>query len=213
MMRSVTVEDFRNLAETGLPEMSAQRIEETIGPLAYLRIIVIHLQIGCQEWSQQPWPHGALMIGAVATALVALVAAFVIRIARSKRAQAVGRKQFPLHHVYHPVRSLAAEQGVRQANSEYLVGPYGAVRPRLPNHVEQAAIRFVPERAFEAAAGASGQRGIVLGFGPLTESARQILHYAQRVVPQRLNLHRLAFARRNHPIADLGIHPGELNPA
>src|SRR5439155_4522666 len=32
----------------------------------------------------------------------------------------------------------------------------------------------------------------------------------QRVVPERIDLHRLAATRRHHPITDFGIHPGEL---
>src|SRR2546426_599644 len=40
---------------------------------------------------------------------------------------------------------------------------------------------------------------------------RQLLHDTQSVVPQRLNLDRLARPRGDDPIADLGVHPGELN--
>jgi hypothetical protein len=33
----------------------------------------------------------------------------------------------------------------------------------------------------------------------------------ERVDPKRLHLDRLADARRDHPVADLGVHPGELH--
>ena len=33
----------------------------------------------------------------------------------------------------------------------------------------------------------------------------------ERVVPERIDLDRLADARRDHPVADLGIHPGQLH--
>ncbi len=36
-------------------------------------------------------------------------------------------------------------------------------------------------------------------------------HDAQAVVPQRVDLYRLANPRRHHPIADFGIHPGKLH--
>ena len=36
------------------------------------------------------------------------------------------------------------------------------------------------------------------------------LEQAQRVVPERIDLHGLAAPRRHHPVADLGVHPGEL---
>src|SRR5215471_3462929 len=35
-------------------------------------------------------------------------------------------------------------------------------------------------------------------------------HRAQCVVPQRVDLDWLADARRHHPVAELGIHPGKL---
>ena len=38
-----------------------------------------------------------------------------------------------------------------------------------------------------------------------------IFHGAERVKPQSLNLDGLAVSRRDDPVTDLGIHPGELN--
>ena len=37
------------------------------------------------------------------------------------------------------------------------------------------------------------------------------VHAGQRVEPERVDLDRLANPRRDHPIADLGVHPGELH--
>ena len=37
-----------------------------------------------------------------------------------------------------------------------------------------------------------------------------VFEQAQGVVPERVDLDRLAAARRHHPVADLGVHPGEL---
>ena len=45
----------------------------------------------------------------------------------------------------------------------------------------------------------------------IAKARGEIFHDAQRVVPQRLNLHRLADARRHYPVADFGVHPGELH--
>ena len=33
----------------------------------------------------------------------------------------------------------------------------------------------------------------------------------ERIKPQRINLHGLSDSRRHHPVADFGIHPGELH--
>ena len=47
--------------------------------------------------------------------------------------------------------------------------------------------------------------------GLVTELTGEVFHGAQSVVPERLDLHRLAAAWRDHPVADLGVHPGELD--
>jgi hypothetical protein len=44
------------------------------------------------------------------------------------------------------------------------------------------------------------------------ELLRPRLQQAERVVPQGVELHRLAAARRDHPVADLGVHPRQLVP-
>ena len=54
-------------------------------------------------------------------------------------------------------------------------------------------VEFGPHRPLEQATG-----------------GQPLAHAHQRVMPQRVDLHRLAPARRHHPVADLGIHPGEL---
>src|SRR5260370_16294400 len=37
-----------------------------------------------------------------------------------------------------------------------------------------------------------------------------LLHVTERVVPQRINFHRFASARRDHPLFNLRVHPCEL---
>src|SRR5690606_29973030 len=48
------------------------------------------------------------------------------------------------------------------------------------------------------------------GSGIMVQLARPFRHETKRVVPQGLDFHGLAAARRYHPFADLGVHPGEL---
>ena len=69
----------------------------------------------------------------------------------------------------------------------------------------------VPEQLVEAVSRAFRQLPVMRALGLEPESAGQVLHHAQRVVPERLDLHRLAGPRRHHPVAHLGIHPGELH--
>ena len=39
----------------------------------------------------------------------------------------------------------------------------------------------------------------------------KVRHDAQRIIPEGVNLHRLADAGRDHPIIHFGIHPGKLH--
>src|SRR6266567_8089281 len=43
------------------------------------------------------------------------------------------------------------------------------------------------------------------------ELVGQVFHDAKSVVPERLDFDRLATARRHDPVADLGVHPSELD--
>ena len=71
------------------------RIEEMVGAIARLLVDSVNQNVGAEERSQQPRPDCALMIGAVAALVIAVVVAAVIRIARRERSEAVGREQFP----------------------------------------------------------------------------------------------------------------------
>jgi hypothetical protein len=68
--------------------------------------------------------------------------------------------------------------------------------------VAQPAGLLVPEVPFEA------RRGLL---GQTRKTPHPSAGQTQRVHPQRLHLHRLADARRHHPVAHLGVHPGELH--
>ena len=56
-------------------------------------VVGVDLQPGVDERADQPGPDGALVIGGVAGAQVAVVVGLVVRVARRERAQADGRQQ------------------------------------------------------------------------------------------------------------------------
>ena len=56
---------------------------------------------------------------------------------------------------------------------------------------------------------ARGKVAVTRGRG--TDAWRPLCHQSQRAIPQRVDLDWLADARRDDPIADLGIHPGQLH--
>src|SRR5271169_6777374 len=74
--------------------------------------------------------------------------------------------------------------------------------------IVQIAARRMPKAAIEGIARLVRIGCEFLGFGVLcfTQPIRQ---QAERVVPERVDLDRLAAARGHHPIADFRIHPGE----
>jgi hypothetical protein len=69
-----------------------------------------------------------------------------------------------------------------------------------------------PDRALEVAAAGPQtiSHGGVLLSSRIATCGKQRRQAAQSVVPERLNLDRLADTRRYHEVADLGVHPREL---
>ena len=97
---------------------------------------------------------------------------------------------------------------VRQADGKNLVRTDAVVDTIRPvDHVVQA-LSVGPQKPCEA-----GPRGGSLGRERvrLAQHHCEVRHDAQRVVPQRVDLHRLADPRGHHPISNLGVHPGELH--
>ena len=104
-----------------------------------------------------------------------------------------------------PPLILEKSQG-QAAQGKNLVGPQAIVdRAGLVIDVDdivKAAAGLVPKALLE------GLARFFIGSGPVG----QILPgQAQRVEPKRLDFDRLADARRDDPVADLGIHPSQLH--
>ncbi len=128
---------------------------------------------------------------------------------RRQRAQPVGGHQHPAALVEHPALHVAIERRGRQADCEQLIGSgrrVGAIW--AVDHIEETqAIR--PDEALETHPRALGR--FAIGCRHLAELLGKTGHRHQRVVPQRIDLDRLADARHHHPIADPCIHPGQLH--
>ena len=100
---------------------------------------------------------------------------------------------------------------MKQADGENLVGPDGLVAAIAVDHVVETARGFVPELLAKTVPRAIGQLLVVCAGDVVPKAPRQVFHGAERVVPERLNLDGFAMPRRDHPIADLGVHPSELH--
>src|SRR6185503_15510362 len=104
---------------------------------------------------------------------------------------------------------LAREHRMVQRQAEHLVRTAARVVAALAvDDVVQVAALGIPEAPVEALRDALRARSVLVA--GLAHERRPRVHPAQRVVPERLDLDRLATAWRDDPVADLRIHPGEL---
>src|SRR6185436_7096981 len=100
--------------------------------------------------------------------------------------------------------------GVRQRHGEHLIRTAARVVAMLAvDDVIEVTARVVPEAAVERLPRTRGMRG------EIESVAAAVLRrppggQTERVVPERVQLHRLAAARRDDPVADLRVHPREL---
>ena len=207
--RRLGVRDLRDVAQPGVAEMLQQWCEEPAAGLAAGVVgAAVHPQPGLHERAQEPRPDGALVIGAVALDHPPFVMRPVAGFPRRQRAQAERRQQLPRDGVHDRRGALTLEQGEGQApDREDLVRAQGGVRRAgdvaCVHHIEEAVPLRVPEACAERLAGPP----CLSGAGRLAEGGADL----QGVHPQRLDLHRLADPRCHHPVAHLGVHPGQLD--
>src|SRR3954466_1994041 len=80
-VRQIAVGDFGKVIEPRVIEMRVQRIEKTRSSFAARFVsVAAHAQPRFDEWTEQPRPRRALMIGAVAFVRGAAVAAAISRV-------------------------------------------------------------------------------------------------------------------------------------
>src|SRR5437868_11634 len=75
----------------------------------------------------------------------------------------------------------------------------------------EAAFRLVPEELIKGFVEQRGEVAITVAIGLVAQARGEVLHDFECVEPQRLNLYRLSYARGDDPIANLGVHPSELD--
>src|SRR5215472_4312411 len=207
-VRSVAVGDLADLAEAGLLEMLLEVVEPCGGLGAGCGAAGVHFDIGGDERAEEPGPDGALMVGAVAAGDIAFVAAAVVRVLGRKSAKTHRGAQFAVDDLHHLAGAVAIEQGVGEADGEDLVGADGGVTLRAVDDVVEAAGIGVPELRLETTGGLGGEIAADAAAADVAEAAGELLQGAQGVMPERLDFDGLAVARGDHPVADLGVHPG-----
>src|SRR5207253_4558546 len=157
--------------------------------------------------AHEPRPDRALMIRAVALARTARVARRVAGLAGGERAEAERGHEPRLDRVDDAAGAFPFEHRERQAaDRQDLVRAKGRIDRPGPvvdvDDVGEMAARLVPEARCEGRPRPGVELGPALG---------ELAPDAQRVQPERLHLDGLADTRRDHPVAHLGVHPGELD--
>jgi len=100
---------------------------------------------------------------------------------------------------------------VRQTDRNYLVWSDRRVSSFTVYHIVKTTRLFIPKQLVETSARFVSHRAVLLLCVWLIESCGEVFHDAQGVVPKRLNLNRLSMTRRDYPVADFRIHPGQLH--
>ena len=96
---------------------------------------------------------------------------------------------------------------MRKADGEDLVGAQGAISVPVFDDVVEAAGRGIPEARVKGCRASSAKLSHRASADGSAKRRRKVCHDAQSVVPQRLDLDRLADARRDYIVADFGVHP------
>src|SRR5207245_11648206 len=91
----------------------------------------------------------ALVVGAVALALIAAVAALVLRVAGREAPEAVGREEMPSAGVHDPALALGRERARGERHGEDLVRPQRVVVAARPVDPVVAAARVVVPEPLE----------------------------------------------------------------
>src|SRR5690349_4651874 len=202
--RRLGVRDLRDVSQSRLIETENQRVEKATARCSpRCGRVTVHPQPRIDERSEEPGPGGALVIGGVAGGLVSRIARMIVGIVGGERAQPERREELLLDDCDDARGPLSLEQCQQEpAHGEDLVGAHpGVARAALVvdvDHVVETPTLGIPEPFRKRAAPALAR------LAPPLVGRRPD---GERVEPQGLDFHRLADARRDHPVADLDVHP------
>src|SRR5215475_6167382 len=74
--------------------------------------------------SDQPWPHGALVIGEISGAQITKISWLILRVTRREGTQTVRGHKLFVYDVHNRLPALRVEYRIRQGNGEQLIWPY-----------------------------------------------------------------------------------------
>src|SRR2546425_1136676 len=160
--------------------------------------------------TDQPRPDCPLVIGTIALSTITAEMSLIGRVGGTQRAQAHWCEQVVRHLMQHTPSLSIGEQVASQRSCEQLIGPQrGIVLTYYPlniHHVVQTAAGLIPETGIEVLLYQGAELTVLGRIG--RETGRPGFHVGEHTVPESVYFYRLAMARRDDPIIDLGIHPG-----
>src|SRR5262245_35870897 len=110
-MRWLGIEDLAHRADAGAREVLAEALDdghELLGPIR------IHTAPSIEEWPDQPWPDGPLVVRDVARSEIAEVLRLIIGVPRRERAHAIRRQQTIVRDIDDSAPPLSIEDRVGQ---------------------------------------------------------------------------------------------------
>src|SRR4051794_38311072 len=96
----------------------------------------------------------------------------------------------------HTLRLFTTQHGVKEADCENLVGPYGLVVANAIDYVVETSRGFVPELLAKTVASAISELLVVRLGDFVPKAPRQVFHGPERVVPECFNLDGFSMPRR-----------------
>src|SRR5215469_14772456 len=210
-MRRIAIENLRNVSQAGSTQMVLPWCQPLFGLRVRCRASAFYLHICSYERPHKPRPYRSLVICAITTGAITGVKAVILRITWGEAAEPVGREQMFLHDSNHPLCSLRTQHGIWQADREDLIRTNTPVGQAVVHYVIQVATCFIPEQAIEAGACENCHCVVSLTASFVADTGGKVFHNANCVVPERLNFHRLPMSRRDDPVADPCVHPGQLH--
>ena len=209
-MRRIAVEDFADRTEAGVTQVAGQRRKQ--GKCGGRIAVDAPMRAG--QRTQQPAPRCALVIYGVAPFRAAGITTAIGGVARTQRAQAKRCPQLTQADIDDRAALRRGQQWVTEGNGKDLIRTQAGVIlsiGRVDDVVEIAA-GCIPETPIELLGVGIRAVAVVTRHCRFVETLSEAGHDAQRMLPQRIDLDRLADARRDDLGADLGVHPGQLHP-
>ena len=156
----------------------------------------------------EPGPDGALVVGPIPAARVALISARIARIAGRERSQAERREQFPCHNIKDAL-SHNIRQQIWNSCRDDLVGPDGCIL--MVNYIKKAAGLTIPKSLVT----------LPDPLGQLCKSSDQEIRLkphqsfcsiSQGRIPEGIYLAAFSRPRGRRQAIQASIHPGERGP-